>query len=159
MMKKATIWSPLYATCVIWTVEVTGVSFSDSAPVPKFLNPGPSIFQIWESDSCSESGYNHQSNLNLPIFLLKKWQHRLLLLPKLKNDSGPFFPKFLTPVQIRVWRKNAESAEILTQKTQKSGVKRNFWPLRNFWFVIVFFASQNKGIKFGNFFFDVCCVN
>jgi len=121
MMKKATIWSPLYATCVIWTVEVTGVSFSDSAPVPKFLNPGPSIFQIWESDSCSESGYNHQSNLNLPIFLLKKWQHRLLLLPKLKNDSGPFFPKFLTPVQIR--------SEGKTQNPQKSWRKKRRNPV------------------------------
>jgi len=41
---------------------VAGVTFSDSnsAPVPKFLNPGPdqgpAIFLIWESDSCSDSG-------------------------------------------------------------------------------------------------------
>jgi len=47
--------------------EVVGVTFSnsDSSPVPKFLNPGPAILQIWESDSCSDSGYNHQSNRNL----------------------------------------------------------------------------------------------
>jgi len=47
--------------------EVAGVTFSDSdsALVPKFLNPdpGPEIFQIWESDSCSDSGY-HWSNRN-----------------------------------------------------------------------------------------------
>jgi len=83
--------------------EVAGVIYSDSysAPVPKFLNPvpGTEIFHIWESDSCSDSGYNHQSNLNWPMFLLKKWPHRLLLLPKLKSDSGagPVFPKFSTP--------------------------------------------------------------
>jgi len=47
-------------------------SDSDSAPVPKFLNPGPDpgseSFQIWETDSCSDSGYNHWSNRNLPMF-------------------------------------------------------------------------------------------
>jgi len=47
------------------------VSDSESAPVPKFLNPGPAILQICESDSCSDSGYNHRSNRNLPMFLLK----------------------------------------------------------------------------------------
>jgi len=30
------------------------------------------------------------------MFLLNKLPHRLLLLPKLKSDSGPVFPKFLT---------------------------------------------------------------
>jgi len=24
---------------------------------------------------------------------------------------------------------------------------------------VSYFASQNKGIRFGNYFFDVCCVN
>jgi len=71
--------------------EVAGVTFpdSDSSPVPKFFNPGsdPAIFQSWESHSCSDSGYNHRSNRNLPMFLLEKWPHRLLLLPKLKSDS------------------------------------------------------------------------
>jgi len=54
---------------------VVGVTFedSDSAPVPKFLNPGPAILQIWESDSCSDSGYNHRSKRNLPMFLPEKW--------------------------------------------------------------------------------------
>ena len=49
------------------------------------------IFQIWESDSCSDSGYSHRSKCNLPMFLLKKWPHRLLLLPKLKSGSGTSF--------------------------------------------------------------------
>ena len=73
-----------------WLAEVAGVTFSDSAPVPKFLNPdpGPAILKIWESDSCSDAGYSHWSNRNLPMFLLKKWPHRLLLLPKWKSDSG-----------------------------------------------------------------------
>ena len=70
---------------------------------PKFFNPGPdtgpAILQIWESDSCSDSGYNHRSNRNLLMSLPKKWLHRLLLLPKWKSDSGsgPDFHKFLTP--------------------------------------------------------------
>ena len=45
------------------------------------------IPQSWES-FCSDFGYNHRSNRNLPMFLPKKWPHRLLLLPKLKSDSG-----------------------------------------------------------------------
>jgi len=80
---------PLHRWC---TPEVAGVTFSDcdSAPVPKFLNPCPDpvIFQIWESDSCSDSGYSHQSKRNSLVFLLKKWPHRFLPLPKWKSDSG-----------------------------------------------------------------------
>ena len=53
---------------------------------PKFFNPV--IFQIWEFASCSDLGYNHRSNRNLTMFLLKKWPHRLLLLPKFKSDCG-----------------------------------------------------------------------
>ena len=52
------------------------------------LKPGPAIFQIWESDYFSDSDYSHRSNRDLPIFLLKKLPHRLLLLPKLKSNSG-----------------------------------------------------------------------
>ena len=56
-------------------------------------DPGTAISQIWESDSCSDSGKNYRSNRNLPVFLLKKWPHRLLLLQNLKSDSrsGPGF--------------------------------------------------------------------
>ena len=45
-------------------------------------------FLIWKSHSCSDSGYNYRSNRNLTMFLLKKWPHRLLLLPKFKSDCG-----------------------------------------------------------------------
>jgi len=67
--------------------EVAGVTFSDSnsAAVPKFLNPGQEIFQLSEFDSCSNSGYNHRSNRNFPMFSLNKWPHRLLPLQKLKS--------------------------------------------------------------------------
>jgi len=51
------------------------------------LDPSAAIFQIWEFHSCSDSGCNHRSDHNLPMFLLKKWPHRLLLLPKSKSDS------------------------------------------------------------------------
>jgi len=49
------------------------------------------FFKFYESDSYSDSGNNHRSNRNLLMFLLKKWPHRLLLLPKLKSDSGSGF--------------------------------------------------------------------
>jgi len=77
----------------LWKAEVAGVTFSDSdsAPVPKFLNPRPAILKVWESDSCSDSGYNHRANRNLSMLLPKKWPHRLLLLPKWKSDSGSAF--------------------------------------------------------------------
>jgi len=60
----------------VWEPEVPGVIFSDpgSVPVPKFLNPGPAIFQIRESDSCSDSGCNHWSNLNLPRPVARFWE-------------------------------------------------------------------------------------
>jgi len=50
-------------------LEVAGVTFSDSdsAPVPKFLNRDPAILQMWESDSCWDSVYNHRSNRNLQL--------------------------------------------------------------------------------------------
>jgi len=55
----------------------------------------------------SESGY-HRSNRNLSMFFLKKWPHRLLLLPKLKSDSGSG-SVFLQNFDIRVRKENAES--------------------------------------------------
>ena len=88
--------------------EVAGVTFSDSdsAPVPKFLNPnpdpGPASLQIQESDSCLDSGYNHRSKRHLPMFLPKKLLHRLLLLLKWKSDSGHrYFTNFWLRVRIR----------------------------------------------------------
>jgi len=84
--------------------EVAEVTFSDSDStlVPKFLNPGPdpgpAIFQISESDSCLDSGYNYQSNRNLPMFLLKKCPHSCYCRNwKVAPDPGLVFAKFLTP--------------------------------------------------------------
>ena len=42
---------------------------SDSGSVPKFLNPGPAIFQIWESDSCSNA-CSHRCDSNSTMFVL-----------------------------------------------------------------------------------------
>jgi len=47
-------------------------SDSDCTPVPKILNPDPKYFQIWESDSCSNSG-NRRCNRNSTMFALKQW--------------------------------------------------------------------------------------
>ena len=96
-------------------LEVAGVTFSDSdcAPVPKSLDPDPrsEIFQIWESGSCSESGYL-RSNQNLPMCLLKEWPRILLLLLKLKGDSGPFFREILTQARDPALKENAEYSGI-----------------------------------------------
>ena len=86
------------------TIEVARVTFpdSDSAPVPKLLNsdPGPEIFQIWEYDSCSDSGYNW-GNRKLPMVSLHKWPPRLLLLPNWKvtpdPDPGPKDKRTILP--------------------------------------------------------------
>ena len=93
--------------------EVAGVTFSDSdsAPVPKFLNPGPArgpaLLRIWESDSCSDSGYNHWTNRNLPMLLLKKRPH--------SPDTAEMEKwlqiriRFFTSFWLRVRKENAES--------------------------------------------------
>jgi len=68
-----------------------------------FLIPCVDGFRTWGGsfESCRDaqthlgichffdSGHHHQSNTKLTnMFLLKKWPHRLLLLPKFKIDSG-----------------------------------------------------------------------
>jgi len=77
-----------------WKAEVAVVTFSvfDPAPVPKVLNPAtgpsPQNFQIWESDSCSDSGY-HRCNRNSAMFLFMIrhiWKPGRLL--KMKSGSG-----------------------------------------------------------------------
>ena len=69
----------------------TGQKFRRGQKLRLTPDPGPTIFQIWESNSCGDSSYNYQSNLNLPMFLLKKWLPKRLLLPKLESDSGSGF--------------------------------------------------------------------
>jgi len=51
---------------------------------------------------------------------------------------SPVFHKFLTPV----------SSEI-----------SDLCEISDLLFSVSYFASQNKEIKLGNYFFDVCCVN
>ena len=76
-----------------------GVTFSDSAPVPKFLNPdpGPAIFQIWQSDSCSDPGHNHRSNRNLPMFYLRNDHTDPCYCRNWKVTPSPVFPKCFIP--------------------------------------------------------------
>ena len=79
-----------------------------------------------ESDSCSDSGYNHQSNLNLPMFLLNKLLHRPLLLPKLKSDSGSgsgFSQSFWLRAQIRVRKKR----RIRPESTPVTRIRSHIW--------------------------------
>jgi len=65
----------------------------------KMFESGSANFSNCESDSCPDSGYNHQSNLNLPMFLLKNDRTDSCCCRnwKVTPDPVPVFPKFLTP--------------------------------------------------------------
>jgi len=78
--KKHPVSCVLHATACL--LEVAGVAFSDSdpAPVPKFLNPGPEIFDMSESDSCSDSSYN-RGNRKLPTVSLWKYSASSIIRP------------------------------------------------------------------------------
>jgi len=102
---------------------VAGVTFSnsDSAPVPKFLNPGPAIIQIWESDSSSDSGCNHRSNRSLPIFCWRNDHTDSCYYRngKVTPDPGQVFHKFWLRVRRR--KKNAESCR------SRLRIRYHFW--------------------------------
>jgi len=77
--------------------EVTGITFADSvsAPVLKFLNPDfgptPKVFQICQPDCCSNSENHLCNNYHIfpkPFFSFFLRPRRLLILPKIKSDSG-----------------------------------------------------------------------
>ena len=95
--------------------EVAEVIFSDydSAPVPKFSNRGPdpglAILKIWESDYCSDSGYNHHPTVIYPCFYLRHDHTDSCYCRngKVTPDPGRFFTHFWLRVRIR--KKNAES--------------------------------------------------
>ena len=78
-------------------------------PESLFQSPTPLLFKIFESASGSSNFTNLrirllfrlrlQSSINrhLPMFLLQKLPHRLLLLPKSKVTPDPVLPEILTP--------------------------------------------------------------
>ena len=78
---------------------MTGVTFLDSysACVSKFLNPGPAplFFQIWESGSSSDSGFNRK--LTMLLFKSDDADSCYCRNWKLTLESGTVFQKFLTP--------------------------------------------------------------
>jgi len=63
----------------------------------KILIPGQAIFQIWEFSSCSQSGYNHRSNRNLPMNYLRNDDTDSCFCRNQKVTPGTVFHKFLTP--------------------------------------------------------------
>jgi len=121
-----------------------GVTFSDSdsAPVPKFLNPGPVIIQIWESDSCSDSATIIDPTVIYPCFYLRNCNADSCYYRngKVTPDPGPVFHKFMTPDPV--------SSEI-------SDLRKISDLLLSFGYC----ASQIKQIKSGNYFFGMCYVN
>ena len=83
------------STYISSRAEVAAITFSDSAPVPKFLNPdpGPAIFQTCKSDSCSDSSYHTigptkiYTCFHLGMTTQKRWLR------------FRYFHKFLSPAQ------------------------------------------------------------
>ena len=100
-----------------WLAGVVGATFSDSATVPEFLNPGPAIFQIRKSDSCSDSA---ATVIDLPEN--GHWPSRLLLLPKWKSDSGSGFSQILTPDP-----GPKEKCRILPQSSPAIRIRSHLW--------------------------------
>ena len=112
----------LFGTSVIWNLwflapEVAAVIFSDSdsAPVPKFLNPGPdpdpAILQVWESDSYSDSGTVIDPTVIHPCFSLEMTAQSPATAETEKwlRIRFPFFTNFWLRARIRHRKKNAES--------------------------------------------------
>jgi len=95
--------------------EVARVTFSDSnsASLPKVLNPGPdpapAIFQIWESDTCSTPAIIIDPTEIYPCFYLRNDHADSSYCRNWKVTPGPFFHKILTPCPDPVRKKNAES--------------------------------------------------
>ena len=89
-LKRGDLTCHAFALCVQGS---RGCSFAELRLCSKFLNPNPypKFFQIWKSDSCSNSG-NHWCNRNSAMFGLKQWHlqrpRRLLLLPKILSYFG-----------------------------------------------------------------------
>jgi len=68
---------------------------------------------------------------------------------------GPFFQKFLTPDLYFVSRPDwthEENKELVRLRPVSSEIS-------DLLLFVSYFASKNKKIKFGNYFFDMCCVN
>jgi len=102
-----------------------------SAPVPKFLNPdpGPDIFQISESNYC-------QTLAKIETTENYQWFY-------LTND-------------------HAESCCCRYWKVSPGSVSSEIFDLCKISDLLLFvsyFALHNNEIKFGNYFFDVNCVN
>ena len=84
-----------------YTVEVAGVTFSDSesAPIPKFVNPGPAIFKFEDPTPVQIPAAITDLTVIYPCFYLgnnhtdscfcRNW--------KMTPDRGPVIHNFLTP--------------------------------------------------------------
>ena len=102
-----------------------------SAPVPKFLNPdpGPDIFQISESNYCQTLA-KIETTENYQWFYLTNDHVESCCCRYWKVSPGPV------------------SSEIL-----------DLCKIPDLLLFVSYFALHNNEIKFGNYFFDVNCVN
>jgi len=83
--------------------EAVGVTFSDSAPVPKFWNPGPIILKKFENPTPVQTPATAINATEIQQFLLYrndmyKDHADSCCCRKSKVTPGPVFEKFLTPV-------------------------------------------------------------
>jgi len=124
--------------------------------------PGPAFLQIRESDSCSDSGNNHRSNRNLTMFLPKKdrTEPATAEMEKWHRVQVVFFTIFDSGSGSRSEKKTQNPAGVDSGKPDP--VSSEFSDICEISDLILFFncfSSQNKEIRSGNHFFDVCCVN
>jgi len=113
-----------------YTVEVAGVTFldSESAPIPKFLNPGPAIFKFEDPTPVQIPAAITDLTVIYPCFYLgnnhtdscfcRNW--------KMTPDRGPVIHNFWLRTQILARNKNTEFCQIRL-RLSGSGVKQNFW--------------------------------
>jgi len=112
--------------------EVAGVSFSGShsTSAPKLFNPGPvpgpTILQIWESDSCSDSDTIIHPTVIYPCCYLRndRTDSYYCRNGKVTPVPGPVFQKFLTPGPDP---RPKEKRRILPESTPVNRIRSHLW--------------------------------
>ena len=78
----------------------------------KSINPSPAVLQMWESGSCSDSGYNHRSSRKFTHVFTYEMTAQTPApaeMEKWLRTWVRFFPSFWLRLRIRVRKKNPGS--------------------------------------------------
>jgi len=135
-MQLSHIWIHFRLPKNAYLTEMAGVTFSDSdpAPFPKFFNPGPDPVRQYFK-------FENPTRVQTPTTIVNP----TLIQPYfyLRNDhTDSCYCRNWERTMVPVSSKISDLCEISVLLLFAS-----------------YYASQNKEIKFGKYFFDVCCVN